>query len=57
MLALLTLLNVLGTRKSADVQNWSTIVKMAGIVVMSGILFACSHEYSAARASLWPAHL
>jgi basic amino acid/polyamine antiporter, APA family len=56
MLALLTLLNVLGTRKSADVQNWSTLVKMAGIVVMSGILFACGHEYSATRASLWPAH-
>jgi basic amino acid/polyamine antiporter, APA family len=31
-------------------------VKMAGIVVMSAILFACGHEYSATRASLWPAH-
>lgn len=56
MLALLTVLNVLGTRKSADVQNWSTLVKMAGVVVMSGILLACGHEYSATRASMWPAH-
>ena len=56
MLALITALNVLGTRKSADVQNWSTLVKMAGVVVMSGILFACGHEYSATRASMWPAH-
>jgi basic amino acid/polyamine antiporter, APA family len=56
MLTLLTALNVLGTRKSADVQNWSTLVKMAGIVAMSGVLLACGHNYSATRASMWPAH-
>jgi APA family basic amino acid/polyamine antiporter len=55
-LTLMTLLNVLGTRKSADVQNCMTLVKMMAIVVMSGVLLACGHNYSATRASLWPAH-
>jgi APA family basic amino acid/polyamine antiporter len=56
VLALMTVLNVLGTRKSADVQNWMTLVKMAAIVVMSTVLIACGHNYSAVRASLWPTH-
>jgi APA family basic amino acid/polyamine antiporter len=56
VLTLLTVLNVLGTRKSADVQNWTTILKMAAIVVMSGVLLANGHNYSATRASLWPTH-
>jgi len=56
VLTLLTVLNVLGTRKSADVQNWTTILKMAAIVVMSGILLAYGRNYSTTRASFWPAH-
>src|ERR1022692_4237655 len=39
-LTLMTLLNVLGTRKSADVQNCMTLVKMTAIVVMSGVMWA-----------------
>jgi basic amino acid/polyamine antiporter, APA family len=57
MLALITVINVIGTRKSADVQNWTTLIKVAAIVVMSAALFAFGHNYSATRAALWPAHL
>ncbi len=56
MIALITVVNVLGTRKSADMQNWTTIVKVVGIVVMSGLLIARGHEFAASRAALWPVH-
>src|SRR5665647_225651 len=56
MIALITVINVLGTRKSADVQNWTTLVKMVAIVVMSGVLLAYGRGYSASRAALWPVH-
>jgi APA family basic amino acid/polyamine antiporter len=56
MIAIITLVNVLGTRKSADMQNWMTVLKMAGVVAMSAVLLAGGHGYSATRAALWPAH-
>jgi APA family basic amino acid/polyamine antiporter len=56
MIAFVTVINVLGTRRSADVGNWSTILKMAGVVVMSAVLLIFGHGYSATRAALWPAH-
>lgn len=57
VIAFLTFVNVLGTRKSANLQNWTTLLKMAAIVVMSGVLLAFGHGYAASRAALWPAHL
>jgi APA family basic amino acid/polyamine antiporter len=56
MIAFVTTVNVLGTRKSADMQNWTTLLKMAGIVIMSAVLLIFGRGYSATRAALWPAH-
>jgi APA family basic amino acid/polyamine antiporter len=56
MIAFTTVVNVLGTRKSADMGNWTTLLKMAGIIVMSAVLLIFGHGYSATSAAMWPAH-
>jgi basic amino acid/polyamine antiporter, APA family len=38
MIAVVTAVNVWGTRKSSDLQNWTTLVKMGIIVVLSAVL-------------------
>ena len=40
MVAVVTGVNVWGTRKSADLQNWTTLVKAGIIVLLSAVLFA-----------------
>jgi APA family basic amino acid/polyamine antiporter len=40
MTAVVTAVNVWGTRKSADLQNWTTLVKVAIIVFLSAVLFS-----------------
>jgi basic amino acid/polyamine antiporter, APA family len=55
MLALITIVNIIGTRESADVQNWTTLIKSAAIIVMSAALFIFGHNYASTRAALWPA--
>ena len=39
MIVLVTIVNVLGTRKSADLQGWTTAIKVLAILLMCGILF------------------
>ncbi len=56
MIAVITVVNVLGTRKSADLQNYTTVLKIAGIVLMSAVLLALGHGYTASLNALWPAH-
>jgi len=38
MIAVLTLVNVWGTRKSSDLQNWTTLIKVGLVVALSAIL-------------------
>jgi basic amino acid/polyamine antiporter, APA family len=38
MVAVITAINVLGTRESANVQNWTTLIKVAAILIMSVLL-------------------
>ena len=40
MIAVVTAVNVWGTRKSSDLQNWTTLVKTLLIVVLSGFLLS-----------------
>ncbi len=40
MIAVVTAVNVWGTRKSSDLQNWTTLIKLSLIVVLSGVLLA-----------------
>jgi APA family basic amino acid/polyamine antiporter len=56
MIAVLTVVNVIGTRHSANLQNWTTLIKVVAIVAMSVGLLYLGRGYSASRAALWPAH-
>jgi len=50
----LTLVNVKGTRESADLQNWTTGIKVGAILVMSVALLALGHGFSTSTAPIWP---
>jgi basic amino acid/polyamine antiporter, APA family len=54
MIAVVTWVNVRGTRRSSDLQNWTTGIKVAAIFVMSAILLSLGHHASETRAMLWP---
>jgi APA family basic amino acid/polyamine antiporter len=44
MIAGVTAVNVWGTRKSSDLQNWTTLIKTLLIVVLSGLLLSLGHH-------------
>lgn len=44
MIAATMVLNVRGTRQSADVQNWTTGLKVVALVVMSAVLLMSGHQ-------------
>ena len=44
MIAVVTAVNVWGTRKSSDLQNWTTLVKTLLTVVLSGFLLSLGHH-------------
>jgi APA family basic amino acid/polyamine antiporter len=44
MIAVVTAVNVWGTRKSSDLQNWTTLIKTLLIVVLSGLLLSLGHH-------------
>lgn len=48
VVAVLTTINVLGTRKSADMQNWTTAVKAGAILLMSALLLILARGTSSA---------
>ncbi|MCI0615380.1 amino acid permease [bacterium] len=51
----LTVINVRGVRQSADLQNWTTIIKAAAIILMSVILFWLGKGYqNLSGPDLWP---
>jgi APA family basic amino acid/polyamine antiporter len=54
MIAVLTIVNIRGTRASADLQNWTTGIKVGAILVMSVALLALGHGYSNSSAAVWP---
>src|SRR5438094_1831320 len=43
MILVVTIVNVLGTRESTNLQDWTTIIKVAAILVMSAVLFSLGH--------------
>ena len=43
MILVVTIVNILGTRESANLQDWTTIIKVAAILVMSAVLFSLGH--------------
>jgi APA family basic amino acid/polyamine antiporter len=46
MIAIVTIVNILGTRKSSDLQNWTTAIKVAAILIMSATLFLLGRGFS-----------
>ncbi|MEK6408490.1 MAG: amino acid permease [Acidobacteriota bacterium] len=54
MIAVLTLVNVKGTRESADLQNWTTGIKVGAILLMAVALLAFGKGFSTSTAAIWP---
>jgi len=53
LLAIVAAINVRSTRRSADVQNWSTGIKVGALLVMSSVLVA-SHGAPPSSVPFWP---
>jgi len=51
MIAVVTAVNVWGTRKSSNLQNWTTLIKVGIIVILSGVLLSLGHHYGDIAAS------
>ena len=54
MIAVLTIVNIKGTRGSADLQNWTTGIKVGAILLMATALLALGHGFSSSSAAIWP---
>src|SRR5271163_4867057 len=52
MIAVVTAVNVWGTRKSSDLQNWTTLAKGGLVVILSAVLLALGHHGAELRESL-----
>ena len=44
MIAVVTAVNVWGTRKSSDLQNWTTLTKIAIVMILSAVLLSLGHH-------------
>jgi basic amino acid/polyamine antiporter, APA family len=54
LLAIVAAINVRSTRRSADVQNWSTAIKVGALLVMSVALIAFGGVHPRQPAPFWP---
>src|SRR6266550_7663254 len=54
VIVVLTVVNVRGTRGRADLQNWTTGIKVGEILLMSVALLAFGHGFSTTSATIWP---
>ncbi len=54
LLAVVGALNVRSTRRSADVQNWSTAIKVATLLVMAAALVASGRGFQTTAVAAWP---
>src|SRR5438445_13221648 len=52
MILIVTAVNVWGTRKSSDLQNWTTLVKVGIIVLLSAVLLSLGHHIREIPAAL-----
>ncbi|MGH7525782.1 MAG: APC family permease, partial [Gemmatimonadales bacterium] len=57
MIALIAGLNLRGTRGSARVQDWTTLLKVAGILIMSGLFLLRGRGLHPGPAGIWPEEL
>ncbi len=54
MIVVIAIINVVGTRRSANVQNWTTGVKVGAIIVMSIALIVLGDRLGSIRDQAWP---
>jgi basic amino acid/polyamine antiporter, APA family len=54
MIVVIAIVNVVGTRRSANVQNWTTVVKIAAIIVMSLALIVLGEGLASVRGHASP---
>lgn len=54
IIAIVATVNVIGTRASANLQNWTTATKVIGILLMSGFLLWLGHGFQGSGAALTP---
>jgi APA family basic amino acid/polyamine antiporter len=54
LLAIVAAINVASTRGSANVQNWSTGIKVGALLVMSVVLLAAGQGFSGSADGMWP---
>lgn len=54
MIAVVTGVNVFGTRESANLQNWTTAIKVGAILIMSAALLWLGRGFSGGGVTLWP---
>lgn len=55
MIAVVTAVNVLGTRESSNLENWTTAIKVAAVLIMSTVLLWLGRGFSETSVNLWPA--
>lgn len=53
-IAAVTLVNVLGTRKSSDMQNWTTLIKVVLLLGITAVLLVMGRHGADVTSSLWP---
>jgi basic amino acid/polyamine antiporter, APA family len=56
MIVVVTTVNVLGTRISANLQNWTTATKAIGILLMSIVLLWLGRGFHGSASAMWPTH-
>ena len=56
MIAAVSLVNVLGTRTSANLQNWTTLIKVLAILLMSVTLLWLGRGFTGTAVTLLPVH-
>jgi APA family basic amino acid/polyamine antiporter len=54
MIAVVTAINIWGTRKSSDLQNWTTLVKAGIVVFLSAVLLSLGHHRTELPPALGP---
>jgi len=57
LLAIVAAINVRSTRRSADVQNWSTAIKVGALLTMSTLLVLSYRHAPAADRPFWPSSM
>jgi APA family basic amino acid/polyamine antiporter len=55
VIAIVTVVNVWGTRKSSDLQNWTTLVKVGLIVILSAVLLSLGRHSADLPSAMSPA--